>query len=99
MLYLDTLKQMEKDLSRYSVVSSRIVHIADSEEEAWREASPAMIYQGQLYPEWLAPGYCTDPSKTLILPDPQQLKPAAPLWPGAFVIQRVAQIISHTPTT
>src|SRR5260370_32550095 len=99
MLYLDTLKQMEKDLSRYRVVSSRIIHIANSEEEAWREASPAMIYQAELYAKWLAAGYGTDPSKTFIRPDPERLKRTGPLGPVDFGRRRLEQILDHRPTT
>jgi alkanesulfonate monooxygenase SsuD/methylene tetrahydromethanopterin reductase-like flavin-dependent oxidoreductase (luciferase family) len=99
MLYLDTLKQLGKDPSRYSVVSSRIVHIASSEEEAWREASPAMIYQAELYAKWLAAGYGTDPSKTFIRPDPERLKRAGLLGPVDFVRRRLEQILDDTPLT
>jgi alkanesulfonate monooxygenase SsuD/methylene tetrahydromethanopterin reductase-like flavin-dependent oxidoreductase (luciferase family) len=99
MLYLDALKQMGKDPSRYSVVSSRIFHIANSEEEAWREASPAMIYQAELYAKWLAAGYGTDPSKTFIRPDPERLKRTGLLGPVDFVRQRVEQILDETPLT
>ena len=99
MLYLDTLKQMGKDPSRYSVVSSRIIHIANSEEEAWREASPAMIYQAELYAKWLAAGYGTDPSKTFIRPDPERLKRTGLLGPVDFVRRRVEQILNETPLT
>src|SRR5260370_14488624 len=61
MLYLDPLKHLGKAPSRYSVVSSRIVPIPNSEDAAWRAASPPMLYPAERSPERLAPPYGPSP--------------------------------------
>jgi alkanesulfonate monooxygenase SsuD/methylene tetrahydromethanopterin reductase-like flavin-dependent oxidoreductase (luciferase family) len=98
-IYLDALKAMGKEPSRYSIVSTRNVYIADSEEQAWREAGPGMMYQAEMYSRWLAAGYGRDPDKTFIRPDPERLKRTAILGPVAAVRAKLERIIDETPIT
>src|SRR5208337_1727468 len=53
-IYLEALKAAGKDPARFSIVNSRVVYIADSEEQAWRDTRDALMYQAELYGKWLA---------------------------------------------
>jgi alkanesulfonate monooxygenase SsuD/methylene tetrahydromethanopterin reductase-like flavin-dependent oxidoreductase (luciferase family) len=96
-IYLDALKAMGKDPARYSVVSSRVVHIAPTAEQAWEEAGPGLMYQAELYGQWIAAGYGKDPKKVFIRPDPERLKRSAILGPVDHVRSRILQAIEETP--
>ena len=53
-IYLEALKAAGKDPAPYSIISNRVVYIADSEEQAWRETRDALMYQAELYGKWLS---------------------------------------------
>ena len=59
-IYLEALKAAGKDPARYSIVNSRVVYIADSEEQAWRDTRDALMYQAELYGKWLSAAAGTD---------------------------------------
>jgi alkanesulfonate monooxygenase SsuD/methylene tetrahydromethanopterin reductase-like flavin-dependent oxidoreductase (luciferase family) len=98
-IYQDALKAQGKDPSRYSVVSSRVVHIADTEEKAWEEAGPAMMYQAELYAQWIAAGYGRDAKQSFIRPDPERLKRSGLLGSVAQVRQKLEGVLAETPMT
>lgn len=99
-IYLDALKDAGKDPARYSIVNSRVVYVADSEEQAWRETRDALMYQAELYGKWLAAAAgTTDQSKVLIRPDPERLRRTSVLGTAAQVAARLEEIIETTPMT
>jgi alkanesulfonate monooxygenase SsuD/methylene tetrahydromethanopterin reductase-like flavin-dependent oxidoreductase (luciferase family) len=99
-IYLDALKQHGKDPSRYSIVNSRVVYIADSEDAAWNDTRDALMYQAELYGKWLAAAAgTTDPSRVLIRPDPDRLRRTSLLGPPEFVRARISEIVDTTPMT
>jgi alkanesulfonate monooxygenase SsuD/methylene tetrahydromethanopterin reductase-like flavin-dependent oxidoreductase (luciferase family) len=98
-IYLDALKVLGKDAARYSIVSSRVVHIAPTAEQAWEEAGPGLMYQAELYGQWIAAGYGKDPNKVFIRPDPERLKRSAILGPVEHVRARILQAIRETSIT
>ncbi|MGH7916172.1 MAG: LLM class flavin-dependent oxidoreductase, partial [Candidatus Binataceae bacterium] len=98
-VYRDALAAEGRDPSRYSVVCTRNVYIADTEEQAWREAGPGMLYQAEMYSRWLAAGYGRSPEKTFIRPDPERLKSTALLGPAEVVSAKLERILAETPMT
>src|SRR5271156_1490029 len=63
-IYIDALKDAGRDPLQYSLVNSRVVYIAPSEEEAWRDVGDALMYQAEHYGKWLsAAAGTTDMSK------------------------------------
>ncbi len=62
-IYLDALKAEERDPSRYSIINSRVVYVADSEAEAWNDTRDALMYQAELYAKWLSASSGADPSQ------------------------------------
>jgi alkanesulfonate monooxygenase SsuD/methylene tetrahydromethanopterin reductase-like flavin-dependent oxidoreductase (luciferase family) len=98
-IYHEALKQLGKNPAQYSVVASRVVYIAASEEQAWTEAGPAMMYQAELYARWIAAGYGSDPNRAFIRPDPERLKRSAILGPIDHVRRRLEEVIADTPLT
>jgi alkanesulfonate monooxygenase SsuD/methylene tetrahydromethanopterin reductase-like flavin-dependent oxidoreductase (luciferase family) len=98
-IYREALTSQGKDPSRYGVVSSRIVHIAETEEKAWEEAGPAMTYQAQLYAQWIATGYGREAKDSFIRPDPERLRRSALLGPVEHVRGKLEGILDETPMT
>jgi alkanesulfonate monooxygenase SsuD/methylene tetrahydromethanopterin reductase-like flavin-dependent oxidoreductase (luciferase family) len=99
-IYIEALKARGKDPSRYSIVNSRVVYIADSEEEAWRDTREPLMYQAELYGKWLsAAAGTTDQSKVLIRPDPDRLRRTSVLGTPDEVRIRLNEIIETTPMT
>jgi alkanesulfonate monooxygenase SsuD/methylene tetrahydromethanopterin reductase-like flavin-dependent oxidoreductase (luciferase family) len=98
-IYLEALRKSGKDPSRYSIVNSRSVYIADSEEQAWRDAGPALVYQAELYSRWLSAATGVDPSKVLLNAEPERLKRASILGPVDYVRRQLDELIGHTPMT
>jgi alkanesulfonate monooxygenase SsuD/methylene tetrahydromethanopterin reductase-like flavin-dependent oxidoreductase (luciferase family) len=96
-LYRDKLRELGKDPAAFSVVSSRIVYIADTAEQAWAEIEPAAMYQATLYGEWLSAAAGAD--QNWIRPDPERLKRGSILGPPEFVAERLAEIIASNPMT
>lgn len=98
-IYHEALKTLGKDPARYSVVASRVVYLAASEEQAWEEAGPALMYQADLYARWIAAGYGRDPKRVFIRPDPARLKRSALLGPVEHVRRRLEEVLADTPLT
>ncbi|MFZ0887265.1 MAG: hypothetical protein WA005_02330, partial [Candidatus Binataceae bacterium] len=97
--YIDALKAAGKDPARYSLVNSRVVYLADSEEQAWRDTSEALLYQAEHYARWLSAAAGTDPSRAMIRPDPDRLKRTSILGPPDYVRARISEIVNDTPMT
>jgi alkanesulfonate monooxygenase SsuD/methylene tetrahydromethanopterin reductase-like flavin-dependent oxidoreductase (luciferase family) len=99
-IYLEALKASGKDPARYSIVNSRVVYVADSEEHAWSDTRDALMYQAELYGKWLAAAAgTTDQSKVLIRPDSERLRRTSVLGTASEVAARLEQIIESTPMT
>src|SRR5258708_29788119 len=89
-----------KDTSRYSIVNGRVVYVADSEEQAWRDTRDALMYQAELYGKWLsAAAGTTDQSKVLIRPDPERLRRPSVLGTANEVRTRLEETLESTPMT
>ena len=99
-IYVEALKARGKDPARYSIVNSRVVYVADSEEQAWRDTQGALMYQAELYGKWLsAAAGTTDQSKVLIRPDPQRLRKTSVLGTASEVRAKLEAILESTPMT
>jgi alkanesulfonate monooxygenase SsuD/methylene tetrahydromethanopterin reductase-like flavin-dependent oxidoreductase (luciferase family) len=98
-VYLDALKSRNKEPARYSIVNSRVVYVADSEEQAWRETSDALLYQAELYGQWLSAAAGTDVSRVLIRPDPERLKRTSILGSPERIRARLEDLLRDTPMT
>ncbi len=100
-IYRDMLKAEGKDPSKYSVVSNRALYIADSEEQAWNDTRDALMYQAELYGQWLsAAGSLAGSSREpIIRPDPERLRRTSILGTPAEVTARLSEIIDTTPMT
>lgn len=94
------MKARGKDPAQYSIANSRVVYVADSEEQAWRDTRDALMYQAELYGKWLsAAAGTTDQSKVLIRPDPERLRKTSVLGTADEVSARLAEILESTPMT
>jgi alkanesulfonate monooxygenase SsuD/methylene tetrahydromethanopterin reductase-like flavin-dependent oxidoreductase (luciferase family) len=99
-IYLAALEEMGKDPARFSIVTNRVVYVAGSEAEAWRDTEPALMYQATLYGKWLSAAAGTsDMSKVMIRPDPARLRANSVLGSTAEVIEKLRGIIQSTPMT
>ena len=99
-IYVDALKALGKDPARYSIVNSRVVYIADSEEQAWAGTRAALLYQAELYGKWLSAAAGTnDQSRVLIRPDADRLRRTSVLGPPDYVRGRISEILDTTPMT
>ncbi|MDB5107474.1 MAG: luciferase-like protein [Candidatus Binatus sp.] len=99
-IYTEALKAAGKDPARYSIVNSRVVYVADSEEQAWRDTRDALMYQAELYGKWLGAAAGTDDqSKILIRPDPDRLRRTSVLGTAAEVREKLEQVLESTPMT
>lgn len=99
-IYVEALKALGKDPARYSIVNSRVVYIADSEEQAWADSRVALLYQAELYGKWLSAAAGTnDQSRVLIRPDADRLRRTSVLGPPDYVRGRISEILDTTPMT
>ena len=99
-IYLEALKAAGKDPARYSIVNSRVVYIADSEEQAWRDTRDALMYQAELYGKWLsAAAGTTDQSKVLIRPDAGPAATHQRARNGLRSRRALEEILASTPMT
>ncbi len=75
-IYTDALKAAGKNPARYSIVNSRALYVADSEEQAWADTRDALMYQAELYGQWLKTAQSQDGGKgeVLIRPDAERLR-------------------------
>ena len=95
--YHEALRELGKDPAGYSVVNSRPVYVADSEEQAWQEIAPGMLYQMELYGKWLADGGIDTSGR--YRPDEDALRKSAILGPPKRVIEQLREVIARTPAT
>lgn len=94
--YHQALREYGKDPAAFNVVNSRLVYIADSEEQAWREVEASVMYQMSLYGKWLSgAGFQTSTFR----PDAEMLRRGGILGPPALVTERLRQMIEKTPMT
>ena len=98
-IYLDALKAEGKDPAAYTIVASRVVYIADSEEQAWLETRDGLMYQAEMYAKWLSASSGTDPSRAHIRPDPERLRRTSVLGSPEHVRAQLREIIDATPLT
>ncbi len=99
-IYLEALKAAGKDPARYNIANSRVVYVADSEEQAWRDTRDALMYQAELYALWLsAAAGTTDQSKVLIRPDPDRLRRTSVLGTASAVAAKLEEVLASTPMT
>jgi len=94
--YHQTLREQGKDPAAFSVVTSRLVYIADSEEQAWREVEAPLMYQMTMYGKWLA---AAGVNTAYFRPDPEVLRRNGVLGPPEVVTERLRQIVTSTPMT
>jgi alkanesulfonate monooxygenase SsuD/methylene tetrahydromethanopterin reductase-like flavin-dependent oxidoreductase (luciferase family) len=95
--YHEALRELGKDPAAYSVVNSRMVYVADTEEQAWREIEPYLMYQMALYGKWLSEGAIETVGH--FRPDAEALRKNAVLGPPNRIIDRLRQIIAASPMT
>jgi len=100
-IYTDALKAAGKDPSRYSIVNSRALYIADSEEEAWADTRDPLMYQAELYGKWLKTAQAQDGGRgeVLIRPDAERLRRTTVLGSPAQVKKRLGEIVEAAPIT
>jgi alkanesulfonate monooxygenase SsuD/methylene tetrahydromethanopterin reductase-like flavin-dependent oxidoreductase (luciferase family) len=99
-IYRDQLAALGKNPDRFGVVNSRVVYIADTPEQAWREVGDGLLYQAELYGKWLSAAAKTaDLTKVLIRPDPERLRRTSILGPVDLVRDRISQVIDTTALT
>ena len=100
-IYLDALKAEGKDPARYSIVNSRVIYLADSEDQAWADTRDALMYQAELYGKWLKAAQALGGGKgdVLIRPDPDRLRRTSILGPASYIKDRLAEILETTPLT
>ena len=94
--YHNALREYGKDPAAFNVVTSRLVYIADSEEQAWREVEAPVLYQMTMYGKWLSAGGI---ETSQFRPDPEVLRRNGVLGPPEVVTERLRQIVTNTPMT
>lgn len=95
--YHGALRKLGKNPSNYSVVNMRQVYVADSEEQAWNEIAPGMIYQMELYGKWLAQGGIDTGGR--YSPDAEALRKSSILGPPDRVTAQLHEFMAKTPAT
>ena len=94
--YHQALRECGKDPAAFNVVNSRLVYLADSEEQAWREIEAPVLYQMTMYGKWLsAAGFATSSFR----PEPAALRRNSVIGPPEVVTARLQQILATTPMT
>jgi alkanesulfonate monooxygenase SsuD/methylene tetrahydromethanopterin reductase-like flavin-dependent oxidoreductase (luciferase family) len=92
----EELLELGKDPAAYNVVNMAAVYVADSEDQAWNEIAPGMLYQMKLYQKWLAEGGI---EASNFRPDPETLRKSAILGPPDRVIEHLRHFIEKHPAT
>lgn len=98
-IYRDRLATLGKNPDHFTVVGSRVVYLADTPEQAWREVGDGLLYQAELYGKWLSAAAKTAASKVLIRPEPERLKRTSILGPVGLVRDRLSEVIETTALT
>jgi alkanesulfonate monooxygenase SsuD/methylene tetrahydromethanopterin reductase-like flavin-dependent oxidoreductase (luciferase family) len=96
-LYHEALRELGKDPSSYSIVNSRLVFVADTEEQAWETIKPALMYQMAMYGKWLSEGAVE--SGGHYRPDAEALRKSAILGPPERVTSMLREVINGVPMT
>jgi alkanesulfonate monooxygenase SsuD/methylene tetrahydromethanopterin reductase-like flavin-dependent oxidoreductase (luciferase family) len=94
--YHQALREYGKDPAAFNVVTSRLVYLADSEEQAWKEIEAPVLYQMTLYGKWLSAAGADTPQ---FRPNPDALRRNSVIGPPERVTERLQQIITGTPMT
>jgi alkanesulfonate monooxygenase SsuD/methylene tetrahydromethanopterin reductase-like flavin-dependent oxidoreductase (luciferase family) len=95
--YHEALRGLGKDPAAYSVVNTRQVYVADSEDQAWNEIAPGLMYQMELYGKWLDEGGIDTSGR--YRPDARALRKGSILGPPQQVIEQLRELIAQTPAT
>ncbi|HEY2485107.1 MAG TPA: LLM class flavin-dependent oxidoreductase [Candidatus Binataceae bacterium] len=99
-IYTEALKEAGRNPADFSLVNSRVVYIAATAQQAWKEVGDALMYQAQHYGKWLSAAAGTsDMSQVLIRPDPERLKRTSILGPPEEVRARITAVIESGPIT
>ena len=96
-LYHAALGELGKDPTAYSIVNSRLVFVADTEEQAWETIKPALMYQMAMYGKWLSEGAVE--SGDHYRPDAGALRKSAILGPPDRVTSMLREVINGVPMT
>jgi alkanesulfonate monooxygenase SsuD/methylene tetrahydromethanopterin reductase-like flavin-dependent oxidoreductase (luciferase family) len=96
-MYRDALKEFGRDPADFSIVNNRIVYVADSELQAWKDIEAAALYQAELYGKWLSAA--GDWGESPIRPDGDRIRRNAVLGTPTEVTSRLQEIIAGTPMT
>ena len=97
-LYRKALRELGKDPANYNIVNNRVVYIADSEEQAWKDIEAAAMYQAALYGKWLSAA-AESGGVSLTNPNADRIRSNAVLGTPAEVGERLKKIIGGTPMT
>ncbi len=92
--YHEALRKLGKDPAEYSVVNTRQVYVADSEDQAWDEIGPGLMYQMELYGKWLDEGGIDTAGR--YRPDAGALRRSAILGPPRRVIEQLEALSSDS---
>ena len=95
--YHAALRELGKEPAAYSVVNTRQVYVADSEDQAWDEIAPGMMYQMELYGKWLNEGGIDTSGR--YSPNAEALRKSAILGPPKRVIEQMKELIAQTLAT
>jgi alkanesulfonate monooxygenase SsuD/methylene tetrahydromethanopterin reductase-like flavin-dependent oxidoreductase (luciferase family) len=95
-IYRGAMRARGKDPSKYSIVNSRIIYVADDEDTAWNDIEQAAMYQAALYGKWLS---AASPGQNWIQPNPKQLRASAILGSPETVRAKLAEVIGAASPT
>ena len=96
-LYHDALRELGKDPRSYSVINTRQVYVADSEDQAWEQIAPGLMYQMELYGKWLSEGEIE--GSDVYRPDADALRKSSIIGPPQRVIERLKELSARIPAT
>jgi alkanesulfonate monooxygenase SsuD/methylene tetrahydromethanopterin reductase-like flavin-dependent oxidoreductase (luciferase family) len=96
-MYRSALVEFGRDPANFSIVTNRVVYVAESEDRAWSDIEDAAMYQAELYGKWLSAA--ADGAPSPIRPDATRIRRNAVLGSPAEVAARLRQIIDGTPMT
>lgn len=96
-MYRAALVEFGRNPADFNIINNRIVYVADSEEQAWKDIEPAAMYQAALYGKWLAAS--GDGGESPIRPDGDRIRRNAVLGLPAQVANRMRQILDASPMT
>lgn len=95
--YYGALRALGKDPAAYSIVNTRQVYVADSEDQAWNEIAPGLMYQMELYGKWLSEGGIENSG--VYRPDAEELRKSSIIGPPKRVIEQLKELFARIPMT